>query len=137
MNEQEILFIDATPDNDYPIRILEAYRAQCDSKWSNTSNWSGDEEIDGLMKTMNDAQNKRTDILNKAIAILRERMSKPYWIGIPESNSDTQTITAKPIEGIISSFWSDATDEEEALIQACAAHDFLESEKDQEAYYDF
>jgi len=72
MEKQEILFIDATPDENYPIRILEAYRERCNYKWSTTSG-GVDEGGNTLMKSMNDAQDKRAEILDKAIVKIRSK----------------------------------------------------------------
>ena len=83
MEKQEILYVDATPDEGYPLRILEAYRERCNYKWSTTSS-EIDTGINKIMGVMNDAQDERANILDKAIAILRERISKPYWMPIPE-----------------------------------------------------
>jgi hypothetical protein len=71
MNEEEILFVDATSDDNYPIRILEAYRERCNYKWSVTSD-NVDEGTNVLMKSMNDTQDKRAEILDKAIKRLKE-----------------------------------------------------------------
>lgn len=69
MNQELILYIDATPNNNYPIRILEAYRKRCDCKWSSSS--TEIVAITELMKLMNDQQDERAKILDRAIEILK------------------------------------------------------------------
>lgn len=66
--QQEFLHIDATPDENYPLRILQAYRRLCDYKWSDSSD--GIVENNVLVKTMNDLQEKRIVLLDRAIALL-------------------------------------------------------------------
>jgi hypothetical protein len=72
MDKQEAMFIDATPNDDYPLRILEAYRERCNYKWSESS---GEINVTNapIMKVMNDAQDRRAEILDKAIARLRSK----------------------------------------------------------------
>jgi len=65
---QNFLYVDATPDENYPLRILQAYRRIGNSKWSSSSM-----EIDEdhpLIRAMNEAQEKRNALLDKAIEIL-------------------------------------------------------------------
>jgi hypothetical protein len=69
MIEQPILHVDATPDENYPLRILQAYRRMCDGKWSASS--VGVDETNPLIKALNDMQDKRAKILDKAITKLR------------------------------------------------------------------
>lgn len=61
------VYIDATPDGNYALRILRYYRKQCDSKWI----------VDGIPEnrrivydTMNEHQDQRSSELDKAIEIL-------------------------------------------------------------------
>ena len=71
---QDYKFIDATPDDDYPLRILKAYRKDCDFRWSSTTNASATEVTVGpLMQALNEVQQKRAEILDRAIRILEER----------------------------------------------------------------
>ena len=66
-NHIERKHIDATPDDGYPIRILRAYRADCDMRWADTS----DGDVGNpLTVALNEMQDKRAAILNKAIAAL-------------------------------------------------------------------
>jgi hypothetical protein len=71
MNRQPIKHIDATPDDGYPLRILEAYRRDCDM-WCSSSTNLGDPETNPLCIAMNEMQKKRAVVLDKAIAKLRE-----------------------------------------------------------------
>lgn len=71
ITKQKILYIDATSDNSYPLRILQAYRENCNMKW----------EVHGLSKNkktiydmMNKHQDERAEILDKAIAVLTEAL---------------------------------------------------------------
>ena len=58
-----IIHIDATPDDEYPLRILRAYRLNCDVRWeSNTRH--------PLLDQMSADQGKRAKILDRAIALL-------------------------------------------------------------------
>jgi len=63
-----IIHVDATPDEDYPIRILRAYRRNCDWRWSSTTD--GGDETNPLVITMNELNDKRVALLDKAIALL-------------------------------------------------------------------
>lgn len=60
-------FVNATPDDEYPIRILQAHRDDCDIRWSS------DGSKDLLAKLMNETQDKRAVILDKAIKKLRAK----------------------------------------------------------------
>ena len=72
ITQQPIEHVDGTPDNLYPLRILRAYRENCNCMWSESS---GVEEVKNpLLKLMNDQQIKRAEILDKAIAILEKYM---------------------------------------------------------------
>jgi hypothetical protein len=70
--QQEFLHIAATPDEGYPLRILQAYRRLGDYKWSDSSN--GVSENNVLVKTMNDLQEKRNALLDRAIALLATQL---------------------------------------------------------------
>ena len=65
---EPMIEIDATPNIDYPLRILRAYRDRCDLLWSSSS--LGITENSPLMKMLNDAQKKRAKFLDMAIEIL-------------------------------------------------------------------
>lgn len=66
LTQKPILRVDATPDAEYPLRILRAYRGDCDCLWSTGS--AGVEE--GIYKQMNEDQRQRAVILDNAIELL-------------------------------------------------------------------
>ncbi len=70
MSIQERKHIDATPNDDYPIRILEAYRRDCDFWYSSSANLA-ETETNQLCIAMNEMQKKRAAILDKAIKKLK------------------------------------------------------------------
>ena len=70
LTQQPILYVDGTPDKGYPLRILEAYRQECDCKWADTTD--GEETENPLLKMMNEHCEKRAEILDRAIKLLRE-----------------------------------------------------------------
>jgi len=61
---KEKMFIDATPDGDYALRLLRAYRDDCDLTWADTS---GKKSKNLLIVEMNRLQKLRAKELNKAI----------------------------------------------------------------------
>jgi len=61
---KEKMFIDATPDGDYALRLLRAYRDDCDLTWSDTF---GKKSKNLLIVEMNRLQKLRAKELNKAI----------------------------------------------------------------------
>jgi negative regulator of replication initiation len=67
--QQAIIHVDATPDKEYPLRILRAYRENCNVKWA-TSTDPDAVPITPLFVAMNQAQDKRAAILDWAIAVL-------------------------------------------------------------------
>ncbi len=64
-----ILHIDSTPNEDYPLRILKAYRQNCNSKWASTTTGLLDEKHPIIVE-MNKHQDERAMTLDKAIEIL-------------------------------------------------------------------
>ncbi len=68
LTEQPIMVIDAAPTDDYPLRILQVYRQHCDCQWADNTN--GSESTNPLINTMNEHNNKRARILDKAIVKL-------------------------------------------------------------------
>ena len=70
MTQEALRHVDATPDNMYPIRILQAHRENCNCKWSNSA--SEIETDNPLLKLMNEQNDERAKILDKAISILQE-----------------------------------------------------------------
>lgn len=70
VTRQPIVYVDATPDEDFPLRILQAYRDNCDVLWAD--NTGSEETTHPLLVAMNECQHKRAEILERAIAKLRE-----------------------------------------------------------------
>jgi len=69
LTQQAIETVDGTPNEDYPLRILRAYRENCNVKWSDTR--SPDlETTDPLCYLMNQHQEQRAKILDAAIELL-------------------------------------------------------------------
>ena len=73
LTQQPILFVDGTPNEDYPLRILRVYRQNCDCFWAESS--SGNEPQNPLLILMNDHNRQRAEILDRAIEVL-ERLGK-------------------------------------------------------------
>jgi len=64
VTQEPIMHVDCTPDDEYPLRILRAYRENCNVRWAS--------DLDNpLMVAMNEACQKRAVILDKAISILQ------------------------------------------------------------------
>lgn len=63
VTQQVIIHIDATPDDEYVLRILRAYRANCNCKWAGSG-------PSLLVDFMNDCTDKRAKLLDEAIFIL-------------------------------------------------------------------
>ncbi len=70
ITQQAVMHIDCTPDDDYPLRILRVYRQHCDCQWAEDT--EGRETENPLLKMMNEANDKRARILNKAITKLEK-----------------------------------------------------------------
>lgn len=83
ITEQSIIIVDATPDEEYPLRILKAYRQNCNAQWGDTTN-PDSPVANPLLKIMNEHNNKRADILDRAIARLRNGLS----VNLGEQNAD-------------------------------------------------
>ena len=67
LTQQPVQHVDGTPDLSYPVRILRAYRQECDSRWE----VSGlDEAATPVYRMMNAHCLQRAIILDRAIAIL-------------------------------------------------------------------
>ena len=63
---EALIYVDATPDEGYPLRILEAHLT------NNMSGvWMGDATSQRMCDVMNQASDERTKLLRGAIAILR------------------------------------------------------------------
>lgn len=67
LTRQPVLHVDATPDSAYPLRILRAYRENCDYKFIA-------DPQSPLITMMNEHNDQRAIILDRAIAILEEHM---------------------------------------------------------------
>lgn len=65
--QEAIQHIDSTPDADYPIRILRAYRSDTNCRYEVTG---VDDESKVLWDMLNDHQDQRAKILDKALDIL-------------------------------------------------------------------
>ena len=65
MNEVPQKHIDATPNDGYPLRIIQAYRQDCDCKWADTTD--GEDTENPLLRLMNDLNEQRAKILDMAI----------------------------------------------------------------------
>ena len=63
---EPLCYVDATPDEDYVLRILKAHRDNCRAKWAGTPN--------RVLAQLNQWQEERYVLLNKAIRkLLRGR----------------------------------------------------------------
>jgi len=62
--------IDATPDADYPLRILRTYRADCDLRWEESTVIGAAHADSPLTKALNELQDQRAVLLDAAIAVL-------------------------------------------------------------------
>lgn len=68
LTRQPIQYVDGTPDEAYPLRILKAYRELCDCKWETTTSYGSEEVVTTpLMRLMNEDCDKRAGILDRAI----------------------------------------------------------------------
>lgn len=71
LTQQPILYIDGTPNEDYPLRILRAYRQNCNCMWSETT--TGGEPQNPLLQLMNEHNRQRAEILDRAIRLLEAK----------------------------------------------------------------
>jgi len=69
-SKQEINYVNATPDENYPVRILESYIYE-DSTW--TDNTLGLPPDNPLCVALNETQRKRNEILRRAIVKLNSQ----------------------------------------------------------------
>ena len=69
LTQQPVLSIDGTPDAEYPIRILQAYRENCNCMWADST--EGELPANPLLRLMNEHNVYRAFILDEAIEILR------------------------------------------------------------------
>ncbi len=70
LNKEPLHYIDSTPDNKYPIRILQAHLENTKCRFVLTE----PAEQSKLYDMMNYQQNKRAEILQQAINILEESL---------------------------------------------------------------
>jgi len=68
LTQQPMQHVDGTPDVAYPLRILQAYRANCDVCWVVEGL---DEATAGIYDMMNRHQRERAALLDDAIRALR------------------------------------------------------------------
>lgn len=66
--KEYLTHVDATPDRDYPLRILRAHRANCDCFWKA-------DPPSVLYDVMNEHQRQRAQLLDEAIKILEKYFS--------------------------------------------------------------
>lgn len=69
LTKQAIENVDGTPNAEYPLRILRAYRQNCDVRWTTGL---GGECDNPLFALMNEHCEQRAKILDKAIMILEK-----------------------------------------------------------------
>ena len=69
LTNEPIVWIDATPDEEYPLRILRTHRANCDTKWIASP-------PNKVYDQMNEDQVKRAEILDRAIKVLEDGWQK-------------------------------------------------------------
>jgi len=72
--KEPIIHVDASPDAQYPLRILRAHRANCDVLW--TDNTEGKKPVGALCELMNEHNRQRAKILDQAIADLEAAMAE-------------------------------------------------------------
>lgn len=65
LTQQPIIAVDGTPDPKYAIRVLRAYRENCNCKWHS-------EPQDPMWDMMNVHQDERAAILDEAIQVLEK-----------------------------------------------------------------
>lgn len=65
---EPVIYLDSTPDNSYPVRILEAYLYNTRVRTEATNK--------ELEKILNSAQEERAKLLEKAIDILTQHITK-------------------------------------------------------------
>jgi hypothetical protein len=68
LTQQPVQHVDATPNEEYPLRILRAYRQHCDCNWAETTD--GQEATNPLLVMMNEQNRQRAVILDRAIRLL-------------------------------------------------------------------
>jgi hypothetical protein len=67
LTNEPLIYVDATPDENYPLRILRTHRENCNAKWSASPS-------NILYDKMNEDQDKRAEILDRAIEVLEKNL---------------------------------------------------------------
>ena len=88
ITQQSILHVDGTPNDGYVLRILQAYRENCNCKWSDTTD--GQKTENPLLVLMNEQQDQRAKLLDEAINKLA---SQPPCVLMPGEEDLKQYIT--------------------------------------------
>lgn len=70
-----ILSVDLTPNEQLPVRILRAYRENCDCNWADTTDGTGTDNP--VLVAMNEHNRQRAEILDRAIDVLVRGMEAP------------------------------------------------------------
>jgi hypothetical protein len=68
LTQQPIIHVDGTPDAEYPLRILRAYRENCNCRFVDSA--EGKETVNPLIRMMNEHCERRAAILDEAIRVL-------------------------------------------------------------------
>ena len=71
LTQEPLKYVDMTPDDALPVRILQAYRQDCDCRWADTTEGTGTENP--VLRMMNENCEKRAAILDAAIAKLEAK----------------------------------------------------------------
>jgi hypothetical protein len=81
MTQAPLEFVDMTPSLDLPLRILRAYRENCDCRWDVSGELAtGNARL--IYDAMNEHQATRARILDQAIGILEREMVGPKLVGV-------------------------------------------------------
>jgi len=70
LTQEPILHVDLTPNDGLAIRILSAYRENCNCCWAEDAN--GSEVVNPMLVLMNENNKERAEILDNAISKLLE-----------------------------------------------------------------
>lgn len=74
LTQEPVMFVDATPNAEYPLRVLRAARMNANARYELTGEWDAASRL--IHETMNEGCKKRAVLLDKAIRILEE-----HWNG--------------------------------------------------------
>ena len=75
LTNEPVIWIDATPNEEYPLRILRTYRENCNSKWMA-------DPPNRVYDQMNEDQDKRVEILDRAIKLLEGGYQKGGLVNV-------------------------------------------------------